>query len=178
VPYSVHARILPYVEQANLYQQVDLTKSAASQPAVIAQRIAVYVCPSDPNDRPGTARPPTYPTTYGAGLGDWFGEDTNTGQFGNGAFPGVSWPSQRGVRLLEISDGLTTTVGFAEVKALGPLLIHANDFSPAPPPPSTPAELLALGGTFISVTAHASWAEGFFPLTGLTYVFPPNTYVP
>jgi prepilin-type N-terminal cleavage/methylation domain-containing protein len=98
VSYSVHARILPYIEQTALYQQVNLDISAATQPAVIIQRIPIYFCPSDPNDRPSTTNPHTYPTTYGAGLGDWFCENTATGHFGNGAFPGVSWPNERGVR--------------------------------------------------------------------------------
>jgi prepilin-type N-terminal cleavage/methylation domain-containing protein len=176
VPYSVHARILPYIEQGALYQQVDLNISAASQPAVVGQRIPTYFCPSDPNERLSTTNPPTFPTTYGAALGDWFGENWNTAQFGNGGFPGVSWPNEQGVRLLDITDGLSTTVGFAEVKAFGPLLIRPSNPPPAPPP-ATPSDVLALGGAFTTETAHATWAEGFFPFTGLTFVFPPNTAV-
>src|ERR1051326_1257077 len=38
--YSVHARILPFIEQANLYALVDLNASATSQPDVVKQRIA------------------------------------------------------------------------------------------------------------------------------------------
>jgi prepilin-type N-terminal cleavage/methylation domain-containing protein/prepilin-type processing-associated H-X9-DG protein len=183
VPYSVHARLLPYVEQAALYQQVDLTISSARQPGVVGQRIPLFLCPSDPNDRPSTLTPPTYPTTYGAGQGDWFTEDWTIGRFGNGAFPGVAWPSQRGVRLLDITDGTSTTVGFAEVKAFGPFVDRALNFPSPPPPPATPAEVLALGGSFISVgiagpaVGHISWAEGFQQFTGLTFVFPPNTVV-
>src|SRR5213592_4180110 len=39
--YSALARILPYVEQANLYQMVDLNASAISQPTVVMQRIPI-----------------------------------------------------------------------------------------------------------------------------------------
>ncbi|HEY1378149.1 MAG TPA: DUF1559 domain-containing protein [Gemmataceae bacterium] len=177
VPYSVHARILPFVEQANLYQQVDLNISAASQPAVVGQRIAVYFCPSDPNDQLSTLAPPTYPTTYGAASGDWFVFNWNTAQFGNGAFPGVAWPSQRGMKLLDITDGTSTTVGFTEVKALGPLLDHATNLALAAPPPATAADVLALSGTFRAAGARVSWAEGLLQYTGLTFVLPPNTAV-
>ena len=38
--YSVHARILPYVEQAALYQKVNLSASATSQPSITGQRVA------------------------------------------------------------------------------------------------------------------------------------------
>ncbi len=177
MPYSVHARLLPYIEQATLYRQVDLTVSAASQPAVVGQRVALFLCPSDPNDRPSARTPPTYPTTYGAGWGDWLTEDWNTGRFGNGAFPGAAWPSQRGVRLADIADGASNTAGFAEVKAFGDFINHANAV-PALAPPATPAALVALGGTLTRGLGHVSWAEGLDQYAGLTFLFPPNTPVP
>src|SRR5262249_38670675 len=43
--YSALARILPYIEQANLYQLVDLNAAANVQNAVTSQRIALYLCP-------------------------------------------------------------------------------------------------------------------------------------
>jgi prepilin-type N-terminal cleavage/methylation domain-containing protein/prepilin-type processing-associated H-X9-DG protein len=177
IPYSVHARILPYIEQAALYQQINLYVSAASQPAVVGQRIPIFVCPSELNDHLSSQSPPTYPTSYGAGSGDWFCENTATGQFGNGVFPGVSWPNERGVCLTDITDGTSTTVGFAEVKALGPLLLYGSNIPRPAPPPSTPADLLALGGTFSPTFTHPSWAEGAVSFTGFTFVFPPNTAV-
>src|SRR5262245_40457242 len=48
--WSVHAHILPYIEQANLYQQVDFTLAANVQDTVTRQRIPIYVCPSEVND--------------------------------------------------------------------------------------------------------------------------------
>src|SRR5262245_52202588 len=56
--WSVHAQILPYIEQANLYLQVDFTLPANVQDAVTRQRIPIYVCPSDINDK---AKPATSP---------------------------------------------------------------------------------------------------------------------
>src|SRR4051794_32291789 len=53
---SALARILPYVEQANLYQQINFNAAANSQTAVTSQRIPIYLCPSEVNDR---AKPPT-----------------------------------------------------------------------------------------------------------------------
>jgi prepilin-type N-terminal cleavage/methylation domain-containing protein/prepilin-type processing-associated H-X9-DG protein len=185
VSYSVHARILPFVEQEALYKRVNLDVSATTQPDVVGTRLAVYLCPSDPNDRPNTGAVPRYPTTYGAGFGDWFSENYPTGQFGNGAFAGVNYPSRGSLRLTDITDGLSATVGFAEVKAFWPLVVHPLTFSTPPPAPATPGELFALGGSFAASTggpgvaaAHVSWAEGFWEFAGLSFAFPPNTRVP
>src|SRR5437868_5454704 len=45
VPYSVHARLLAYLEQPALAGQVNIMGSAADQPAVFTQRVAVFLCP-------------------------------------------------------------------------------------------------------------------------------------
>src|SRR5207249_1004811 len=45
------------------------------------------------------------------------------------------------------------------------------------PPPPTPADLLALGGTFNNAAAHISWAGGSGQQQALSFVFPPNTLV-
>ena len=90
--YSALSRILPYIEQAALYQLVDFNASATSQPNVTSQRIAVFFCPSELNDmgRPGT--PPRYPATYGANEGSWLVWNPSAGQGGDGVFPMVPFP--------------------------------------------------------------------------------------
>src|SRR5436190_4103412 len=82
--YSALARLLPYIEQANLYQLVDLNAAANVQNAVTAQRIATYLCPSEVNDvakpsasatgtlndttKPGTVGITRYPLNYAANV--------------------------------------------------------------------------------------------------------------
>src|SRR5262249_7404647 len=87
--YSALARILPYIEQANLYLLVDLNAPANVQNAVTSQRIPIYLCPSEVNDRP---KPPTgtqsitrYPLNYAANQGTWLVWDPATGLGGHGA---------------------------------------------------------------------------------------------
>jgi prepilin-type N-terminal cleavage/methylation domain-containing protein/prepilin-type processing-associated H-X9-DG protein len=176
LPFSALTRLLPYIERSALYQQADFNVSALSQPAVLSQRVATYICPSDPNDKLSTKNPPTYPTCYGAGIGDWFIENTMTGQFGNGAFAYSKYPNQRGIQVLDITDGTATTVGFAEVKAYTALLVTGGT-GPAMAPPVTAGDVLALGGAFAAGAGHVSWAEEFCEESGLTFVFPPNTAV-
>jgi prepilin-type N-terminal cleavage/methylation domain-containing protein/prepilin-type processing-associated H-X9-DG protein len=174
--YSVLSRILPYVEQDAIYKFVDLSASATSQPAVTAQRISIYVCPSELNDMPRAGNPPRYPATYGANEGDWLVWDPTTGIGGNGAFPMIAYPNAKGLRLSDISDGTSTTVGFADVKAFGTYLRGTGTSQVMPP--TTAADVVALGGTIKLQVAHTGWTEGQTFQTGLTFVLPPNTYVP
>jgi prepilin-type N-terminal cleavage/methylation domain-containing protein len=176
IPYSAFARLLPYVEQTTLARQVDLRASVLSQPAVFRQRIQLFLCPSDPNVDSSVAIPPIYPANYAFGFGDWYiGTEIGRGEGGNGAFPLVAYPNQFGVRLLDITDGLSTTVGAAEVKAFGPFLAHNAGLPRNYPIPTIPAEVIAFGGQFSPASAHSSWAVGLTVDTGMTFAFPPNT---
>ena len=171
--YSVHARILPYIEQSSLYQKVNLLAWANTQPAVTGQRIGLYLCPDEINDRLTSAG--RYPTSYATGLGDWAVIKWATGTGGNGAFPFAPVPGNDWMRLSDINDGLASTVGLAEVKAVGTCL-YGSGAEPITPP-ATPAEVLALGGTLNPNVMHTAWAEGGGILIGMTFVFPPNTKI-
>jgi len=171
--YSVHARILPYIEQSALYQKVNLTTWASSQPTVTGQRIALYLCPDEVNDRPASSA--RYPTNYATGMGDWAVEYWTTGTGGNGAFPCAPQPGKDWMRLTDITDGTSTTIGLAEVKAFGSWL--AGSGAEPVVPPTTPADVLALGGTLNANATHQGWAECIGIYIELTFVFPPNTAV-
>ncbi len=70
--WSVAARLLPYVEQDAVHNQINFSTSYSTQPAVTPVRIPLHICPSDRNDR---ARPDGavthYPISYGANFGTW-----------------------------------------------------------------------------------------------------------
>src|SRR6266545_4321504 len=65
--YSIQARLLPYIEQSNLYAQIDLNVTPATQLNVIRQRIAIYLCPSEVKDveRDQGGGKVTYPLNHG-----------------------------------------------------------------------------------------------------------------
>src|SRR5262245_38803072 len=72
--YSVQARLLPFLEQGNLYALIDLNAVPATQLNVIGQRIAIYHCPSEINDRDrdqGGGKT-THPFNHQANLGAGF----------------------------------------------------------------------------------------------------------
>jgi prepilin-type N-terminal cleavage/methylation domain-containing protein/prepilin-type processing-associated H-X9-DG protein len=169
--WSVHAQLLPYVEQENLQKLIDFTTTYKTQPQVTSARIKLLMCPSEMNDRPYSVSPLTYyPTNYAVNYGNWFIYDPTTQQIGDGAF-GVNRKMQHG----DYSDGLSNTLGMAEVKAHEPLLFDGGaPNAPGAPPPASPTECLAFGGTFDPEIGHTQWVNGMMVQTGMTTTFGPN----
>jgi prepilin-type N-terminal cleavage/methylation domain-containing protein len=178
-------RILPYIEQGNTYLQVDFTLPANVQDAVTRQRIPIFICPSEVNDKmkpatsssgPGAIN--RYPSDYAANVGTWMAWNPLTGQGGDGAITYTSQPNG-GNRVGDFSDGLSNTIGYGEVKAYT-WLLKSNAFLPAntPIPAPTAAAVLALGGTLGSTpSGHTSWTEAQTFHNGFTFVLTPNTQV-
>jgi len=156
-----------------LYQLVNLNQPATAQPTVTGQRIPIYVCPSEVNDMQRAGTPPRYPMSYGANEGGWMVLDPTTGKSGDGAFP-----FNKGLRATDFPDGMTNTIGFAEVKTYQEyLLSNSNPLSDLLDPPVDASAVVALGGT-LKQNAHTGWTVGQTFQTGVTFVLPPNTVVP
>jgi prepilin-type N-terminal cleavage/methylation domain-containing protein/prepilin-type processing-associated H-X9-DG protein len=182
--WSIHAVILPYIEQANLYKQVDFGQAANVQDAVTRQRIPIYVCPSEVNDMMKAATSTTgagainrWPTTYGANVGTWMVWNPNTGSGGDGALPFTGQPSG-GTTHASYRDGLSNTIGFAEVKAYTWTRVSNTALPANTPPPATVADVLALGGTLNTTglpSGHTGWTEAQTFHIGVTFVLTPNT---
>ena len=177
--WSMFARLLPYVEQENLKNlaRLDLPYSNPLNATVTATRVPILLCPSEVNDR---ERPPTgptgnthYPTSYGANLGTWLVFNPASGRGGDGAFGG-----NLKTKFADYTDGTSTTVGMSEVKAYQAFLRGTGNPSAVPtPPPATPADAVAYGGSF-KETGHTEWVDAKVHETGFTTAFPPNTKVP
>jgi hypothetical protein len=177
--WSVHARILPYLEQANLQNVIDFRynysdMANAPQHAQVSQmKIKVYTCPSEIKAvvRQGASQN-HHPQNYGINYGTWLVFDAQTATTGNGAFV-VNAPLRDG----GFTDGMSNTLAFAEVKAYQPKL--ANSSTPGAlgaALPGSPATVLGYGGTF-GTTGHTEWVDGKVHETGFTSAFPPNTIV-
>ena len=103
--FSVHARILPYIEQQTLANAIDYDddpNAATNRTASLVQP-GLFLCPSDT----GFARSANW-TNYAASYGDGFNLGTP-----NGAYDWLTTPAG-------ISDGLSQTVAMAEM-VLSPL---------------------------------------------------------
>jgi prepilin-type N-terminal cleavage/methylation domain-containing protein len=175
--YSVQARLLPFIEQGNLYAQINLTAVPATQLDVIKQRIATYICPSEVRD---TARDQgsgkiTYPLNYAANLGTWFVYNPATGRGGDGALA-VNRPTKPG----DFSDGMSNTIGFSEVKAYQPYVRNTSTPTTAGAPfPASVTEVAALAatGAYRGEIAHTEWTDSPSHQSAFSFVFPPNTKV-
>jgi prepilin-type N-terminal cleavage/methylation domain-containing protein/prepilin-type processing-associated H-X9-DG protein len=185
--YGVHAYLLPFVEQENLRRLInlDLQYSATTNIPAAKVKIPIYVCPSEVNERERPDGPIThYPLSYGANVGTWLVFDPITGQSGAGAFPVKfrATPTEqiaRGNTTGAFTDGLSNTVGFAEVKTFQPYFRDGGNPNVANAPlPATPADVVALGGDFKTDSGHTEWVDGYVHQTGFTTLFPPNTKVP
>lgn len=173
--WSIPARLLPYVEQDTVYKLIDFNLSYAVQPAVTQQRVSIYICPSDPGDKPRPDGAIThYPISYGANMGTWMVYNAATREGGDGAFI-----VNGRTRMTDFRDGTSNTLAFAEVKMWTPYLRDGGSPSaPGTPPPSSPGAVAGYGGSFKTNSGHTEWTDARTHQTGFTTVFTPNTVVP
>ncbi len=173
--WSVQAHLLPYLEQANLQNLINWNASYAAQPLVTGQRVPTYICPSEINDKPRPDGAIThYPLNYAVNLGTWRVYDPMSGEGGDGAFS-----VNGGVAVRSFRDGMSNTLGLAEVKAYTPYLRDGgNPNATNAARPSSPAAIASLGGDFKSNSGHTEWVDARVHQTGFTTVFSPNTKVP
>jgi prepilin-type N-terminal cleavage/methylation domain-containing protein len=172
--WSAQARLLPFLDQANLQDLINFSLPYDGQPNVPRTRIPVYLCPSELNDRPSLRDGiDQYPLNYAANQGTWLVFDP----IGGGQSQGAFIPNGN-VRPANFVDGMSNTLGFAEVKAFQPNLKGGS--SPPQIPPNDSASVVALGssGNFDPIDSHTEWVEGRVHQTGFTTTLPPNTLVP
>jgi prepilin-type N-terminal cleavage/methylation domain-containing protein len=132
--WSIHAQLLPYLEQGVITEKIDMRRSYSEYSSggtlgtvvaadgektyLTAARVPVFVSPDEPRDesRLKNGVPNHYPVNYAANLGTFFVWDPATGKVGDGAFA-----PQRGFSAAAFArDGLSNTIAFAEVKAWQP----------------------------------------------------------
>lgn len=179
--WSIHGRILPFLEQGNVYRQVDLTVAWDDQAVIAGLKIPIYSCPSDIHS--DTARDvspklasPLYPTTYAFNFGTWLVYDPVSGEMGDGVFG----PNSR-VGFGNLSDGTSNTLMVAEVKARQHYGrnegIVGDDSIPAP----TLAAVIAKIPTSFAwcrPNGHTEWPDGRVHHEGFTTAAGPNSVVP
>jgi prepilin-type N-terminal cleavage/methylation domain-containing protein len=178
--WSIHGRLLPYVEGGNAFDKIDLHRDWHGQleSGVPQWMIPFYQCPSEVNSRPRLQNGAAYvaPTNYGFNMGRWLIHDPATGESGDGVFR-----VNRGIRVAEIADGLSNTLAIAEVKAYTSYIRNTHTIPAAMP--IDPADLASITGVYHlgpSVeqnTGHTVWPDGRVHHTGFTTTFTPNLSV-
>ena len=173
--WSAHALILPYLEQENLQNLINFYESPDLQPNVGKVRVAIFMCPSDIKDELVVNDDGEHwPLSYALNQGTWFIYDPANLKGGDGAFA-VNTP----FRISSFRDGLSNTLGLAEVKASTAFLREGgNPNVPSAPVPTSPAQVITYGGWLDPDGGHTQWIDGNVAQTGFTTVFTPNTAVP
>jgi prepilin-type N-terminal cleavage/methylation domain-containing protein len=173
--WSAQARILPYLEQANLQNLITFTQSYTVHGQVTQVRVPTYQCPSEIRKAPrADGALIHYPLSYGFNCGTWFVYDPMWQTSGNGALC-----VNVAVTPASFADGTSSTLLAAEVKQWTPYFRDGGTPNGlGVPPPATPAEVVAFGGSFKADTGHTEWVDSRVHQTGFTSTFTPNTRVP
>jgi hypothetical protein len=179
--WSIHGRLLPYCEQANAYDLIDLNVAWDAQigTGVPTMRIPMYLCPSEIHDFiriDSSGNAAIYPQTYGFNFGSWLVYDPVKAKPGDGPF----YVNSR-VDFGAIADGTSNTLCVGEVKAFTSYIRNTAD--PGPLPPTDPNAFSGysgqrkLGPGIQQNTGHTEWCDGRVHHSGITTVFTPNTVV-
>ncbi len=175
--WGVHGRILHFLEQANLYENVDINVAWDYQAAIDGVGVPVYQCPSDPGTReirdPGRGKVRLVPTSYGFNLGTWFVYDPQRRTGGDGAF----FPNSH-LNLAAFQDGTSHTLMAAEVKAWQPYMRNGGPPTTGIPNDVAAAAAIAATGAQFKSTGHTEWPDGRVHHSGFTATLTPNSVVP
>ena len=175
--WGIHGRILPFVEQGNLFSNVDLSVAWDFQKSISGLKISGYACPSDPkSDRlrdAGGGRAILYPTTYGFGFGTWYIWNPVTGLGGDGA----TYPNSK-LSFAAFTDGTSHTLLVGEVKAWTPYRRNGGPPTVAIPASVADAQAVVASGAEFKDTGHTEWPDGRVHHEGFTTTLPPNSNVP
>ncbi len=172
--WSAQARVLPYLEQANLFSGIDFKQPydniLLNGQKVASLRVPTLLCPSEIRDetRVKNGDPIHYPLNYGVNCGVWKVYDPKDQSGGSGAF----FPNA-GLAARTVGDGLSNTLLLAEVKGWTPY--YRDGGSAGPVPANDPSEICSLAGSFKTETGHTEWVDGRTHQSGFTTTFTPNT---
>lgn len=175
--WGVHGRMLPYLEQANLANLVDITTAWDFQMVINDLKVPTFSCPSDRRGDEirvvGAGRPNLYPTSYGFSFGTWFVfSPTN-----RGGCDGMFYPNSF-LRMSSCTDGTSNTLLVSEVKAWTAYNRNGGPSTTTIPNTSAEAAAIVASGTDFKNTGHTEWPDGRVHHTGVTATLTPNTKVP
>ncbi len=178
---SAHARLLPYLEQNNLYQLVDFNVPYDHANNAVARNaeVAAFRCPTDPSRLPSLiGGGNNYYWNAGSGIVMY-----SSGAAGQPSANGIVWHNQV-FRFADILDGLSNTAGMAE-KLTGDgnngISSPTDTFRPGTHP-ATPDEAMqhcnAVDVKDLSKQGYsnvgAPWLQQYHSTNQYNHVLPPN----
>ena len=178
--WSIHAKLLPYVEGDNVHRLIDFAVDWHEQVEAgpTHAKISIFSCGSDIHAglRYRDGAPYVHSTSYGFNMGSWLIYDPATQTSGDGAFL-VS----RRSRLARFRDGTSNTLCAADVKSFTSYIRNVDKIDPTFP--ASPEHFqgvsgeLKLGPDTRKNSGHTVWCDGRVHHAGFTTVFTPNSHV-
>lgn len=181
-----HARILPYIDQANTYNAMNVNTAYGdiANLAAVGRRTGIFLCPSEPNtqEQPHATFGNIGGVNYGFSMGDWYVWGGPTGT--------VPTRSAFGVNLrrtwADFTDGMSQTLLLSEVKNYQPYyrdcgsLANINSPNSIPGPEADPMTVAPEygGGCGFFANGHSQWAELTVHHNGFTTAWTPNKVTP
>lgn len=174
---SYLVRLLPYIEQTDLYSKFDFSAPIGDQIPLALKRPPVYGCPTDP-----AVANVRYRSNYFGNCG-WYervSSDPNAPRDSVGPFPFMS--SGRAIAPNHVTDGLSTTVAIAECLPGFGQDIRRAVWQETPSLPVFDRSVTTMGNECLAATTTSltfprgsMWTPGGFGITMYDHVLPPNT---
>ncbi len=177
--WSVHARILPFLDQANAYTLADLTVGYSDPPnstnGITAQYLPFNRCPSEVNGLNSASTPSYFPPNYAYNMGSWKVFTPTSSNLADGGTPGNgAFAPNSNFTTAHFTDGTSNTLAASEVKTYTNQI--GNDAAATDLLPDQATILSYSSGTF-SANGHREWTDGKIHETGFTTTFTPNSRV-
>ncbi|WZP00768.1 DUF1559 domain-containing protein [Isosphaeraceae bacterium EP7] len=177
--WSVHGRILPYMEQSAMSNAINFNYNYEDpgNTTVSNTNVAAFLCPSELHPEPkASAYGPQGVSSYGFAMGDWFVWGGLAGPYNRSAFG-----PNRSVTFANITDGLSQTLMAGEVKTYTMRMNNCalsliNNPANVPMPDASPEAVAPeyVGPCAIKNDAHTVWADGGVLESGVTTAWTPN----
>lgn len=142
--FAVQSYLLPFIEQQNLYRQINFNVPPLAPPNALpmSEVVPVYLCPADPQSvTPNGWAGNNYVANYGSTI--WWGQDASGA---NGVFYWSNPPDVKGASIASILDGTSNTAAFSERRKgdwSNAVASPTDLFSPPGVTPSTPDQAVA-----------------------------------
>ncbi|MBS0202584.1 MAG: DUF1559 domain-containing protein [Planctomycetes bacterium] len=177
--WSIHARILPYLDQANAYTLADLSVGYSDPPnstsGITAQYLPAYRCPSEINGQNSASAPSFFPPNYAFNAGTWKVYTPISTNLADGGIPGNgAFGPNSSFSTAAFIDGTSNTLCFSEIKTYTSQI--GNDAAATDTLP-TQATILGYSSGSFSDHGHREWTDGKIHETGFTATFTPNARV-
>jgi prepilin-type N-terminal cleavage/methylation domain-containing protein/prepilin-type processing-associated H-X9-DG protein len=181
--FSAHSRLLPFLEQDNVYKTIDfsLPWSNPANALACSTRVPSFLCPSDPMTAiPATLAPTSYRANEGTSIVFGYGASDSSGV--NASMPPPNGPFfvNGPYKITDITDGSSNTAAFSEHLTgdfnQGQVTPNGDTFEPGTYPSTADQAMADCQGATAQGYSNvgAPWLYGYHSTTVYYHASPPG----